>query len=192
MDSNQQRAARGSPLNAPWQDSAGAWCCPRCQRATFKSRMAVLGHLRTCPVSGMLEPVVLGPATQAPRFSSYQRQPQHEAPPAWFAAEMMRLHSRFDAVEGRTQALERFTGNHLSHARIQLAGAGGAAAPSDSVWGIPTKWLFLGGAVVAGLFVLGVFSRSDTGVAQAKRIGDVAGAGTKLLSAGKTLKGLLG
>jgi len=192
VDGNQQRAARGSPLNSPWQDAAGAWVCPRCQRANFKSRHAVLGHLRTCPVSKMLEPVVMGSVTPSPRFAAYRPATPQEVPPAWFSAEMMRLHSRFDAAEGRVQALERYTGNHLSHARLQLAGAGGAAPQSDTVWGIPTKWLFLGGAVVAGGFVLGVFSRSDTGVAQAKRIGDVAGAGTKLLSAGKTLKGLLG
>jgi len=182
-----------STLNTPWQDAQGAWVCPRCGRADFAHRMGVLGHMRTCKVEAMWEqPVALGNANQAPRFSAYRPAQQHEAPPAWFAAEMMRLHSRFDAAEGRVQALEKYTGNHNHHLRLQLAGAAGVGPVAAREWipGIPNVVTALGGLVAAAA-VFGFFSRSDESVRQVKRLGDVAGSATKVVSGVKTLRGFL-
>lgn len=138
------------------------------------------------------QPVALGPATQAPRFASYQRPPQHEAPPAWFAAEMMRLHSRFDAAEGRVQALEKYAGNHNNHLRLQLAGAAGVGPVAAREWipGVPNVLTFIGGLGVTA-FILGWFSRSDESVRQVKRLGDVAGSATKVVSGVKTFRAFL-
>lgn len=182
-----------STLNTPWQDAQGGWVCPRCGRADFSHRMGVLGHMRTCKVETMWEqPVALGPATQAPRFASYQRPPQHEAPPAWFAAEMMRLHSRFDAAEGRVQALEKYTGNHNNHLRLQLAGAAGVGPVAAREWipGIHNGLVILGGLVAAAA-AFGFFSSSDERVARVKRVGEIAGSASKVISTTKTLRGFL-
>ncbi|MBM4098221.1 MAG: hypothetical protein FJ261_15880 [Planctomycetes bacterium] len=149
--------------------------------------------MRTCKVEAMWEqPVALGNANQAPRFSAYRPAQQHEAPPAWFAAEMMRLHSRFDAAEGRVQALEKYTGNHNHHLRLQLAGAAGVGPVAAREWipGIPNVVTALGGLVAAAA-VFGFFSRSDESVRQVKRLGDVAGSATKVVSGVKTLRGFL-
>lgn len=182
-----------STLNTPWQDAQGGWVCPRCGRADFSHRMGVLGHMRTCKVEAMWEqPVALGNANQAPRFASYRPAQQQEAPPAWFASEMMRLHSRFDAAEGRVQALEKFTGNHNHHLRLQLAGAAGVGPVAAREWipGVPNVLTFIGGLGVTAL-ILGWFSRSDESVRQVKRLGDVAGSATKVVSGVKTFRAFL-
>jgi len=40
---------KGQGTKAPYQDESGKWCCGGCGRTNgFKSRHAVLGHLRAC------------------------------------------------------------------------------------------------------------------------------------------------
>lgn len=181
-------AQRGSPLNKPWQDEAGAWCCPRCQRASFKSHMSVVGHMRTCRVEDMTRPVVLGPVSSSPYPGpSSMRPASPEDAPPWFASAMMRLDSRLAASEARVQQLERYTGNHLTHARMQLAGAGGAARSSSGLWGLEPKHILFAVLGVAALFVM----TRDGGGDALRRGADNLASVAKMGNAVKTLKGFL-
>lgn len=161
------------------------WCCPRCQRANFKSHMGVLGHMRSCSVEDMMRPVVLGEAS-AP-LSSKHRPSMEDAPP-WFASAMLRLDARLASSEARVQQLERYTGNHLTHARIQLAGAGGASSGAGLLGNIKTEHIILAVVVIGAFAFLSGGDRTDGLKRGAEGLQSLARMGTAV----KTLKGFLG
>jgi hypothetical protein len=113
--------------------------------------------------------------------------PQHSEAPAWFVAEMNRMNSRIDAIH-KAQT------NHLEHARIQLAGTAGVgpAATQNTFLGFDTKTVMLIVGVLVGGALLWAAMRDENAGLRIRRAGDGAAALGKIVTAGKTLKGLVG
>lgn len=139
-------AKDGTPrCSDPQQDAAGNWYCPACGRASgFKSRMAVLGHLRNCRPGKPALDDLLGPAAALPVSSSvYLPSPNEAAQINGMGAILSRLDQMASVQAQHSRAL----GNHITHLSAQSA----ASAPSSFSMTDVVKW---GGMAVMGLYAV--------------------------------------
>ena len=139
----EQRAADGTPrAREPYQDEAGNWCCGACGRAHgFKSKHAVLGHLRACrpgkPAIDALMADAGKPMGATGRAVYVPTQPEVTAvglaaiPGAATLSDLVR---RLDAIAAMQQRLAVATGNHITHLSSQN-GTSAKGRRSGVSWG---------------------------------------------------------
>lgn len=125
----------------PKQDAQGRWYCPACGRAEgFASKMAVLGHLRSCRPGRPAIKELLDPPAPVPASSAiYVPTPNEAAQVNGLGAILSRLDQMASIQAQHSKAL----GNHIEHL------SAGQVAPSSGT-GIPLPW------VVAGIAGLGL------------------------------------
>jgi len=146
MGTRGTHASDGTPrCSEPQQDAAGRWFCPACGRAEgFKSKMAVLGHLRSCrpgkpAIRELLEPM-------KPQSSVYLPTPNEAAQINGMGAILSRL-DQMSAVQAQhSKAL----GNHITHLSAQTASAAPSPVSSLSLKEM-VKW---GGLAVLGISLM--------------------------------------
>lgn len=142
MSARTTHASDGTPrCSEPQRDGAGRWFCPACGRAEgFKSKMAVLGHLRSCrpgkpAIRALLEepkpapsPVYLPTPTEAAQING-----------------MGAILSRLDQMAAVQAQHSKALGNHITH--LSAASAAPAAGLGFSMADV-VKW---GGLAMLGL-----------------------------------------
>jgi hypothetical protein len=131
-------AKDGTPRAAePQQDAQGHWFCPACGRAEgFKSKMAVLGHLRSCRPGKPALDDLLGDVGKAPAEtgrSIYLPTPQEVTAVQLVHPAVM---ARLEAME---KAVRKVATNHIPHMGLAAANAnaqskGGGASGSGATW----------------------------------------------------------
>ena len=157
MGTRGTHASDGTPrCSEPKQDAEGRWFCPACGRAEgFKSKMAVLGHLRSCRPGKPALGALLGTpaAPPAPASSVYLPTPNEAAQINGMGAILARLDAMQSVQAQHTKAL----GNHITHlsAATVAPATGGGVSMTDVV-----KW---GGLAVLGLAVVDRFSSRSAG-----------------------------
>jgi hypothetical protein len=148
MGTRGTHASDGTPrCSEPQQDAAGNWFCPACGRAEgFKSKMAVLGHLRSCrpgkpAIRDLLDPK---PAKAAPS-PVYLPTPNEAAQINGMGAILSRLDQMAAVQAQHSKAL----GNHIEHLSAKAVPAA-PPPPAASSWSLDSvvKW---GGLAVLGL-----------------------------------------
>lgn len=145
MAAVEQRAADGTPrAREPYQDDAGNWCCGACGRASgFRSKHAVLGHLRACrpgkpAVDALMAdagkpPAATGRSVYVPTQSEVTAVGLAAIPGASDVGAMMR---KLDALFAMQQRLAVATGNHIQHLSSQNGTSASAKAKSPGIaWG---------------------------------------------------------
>jgi len=145
-------ASDGTPrCSEPRQDAEGRWYCPACGRAEgFKSKMAVLGHLRACrPGRPAIQDLLTGASSALPASSApvvYLPTPSEVAQANGMGAILSRLDQMAQVQASHSRAL----GNHITH----LSAAAGGATSGAS--GVPVAWLLAG---LAGLGLVAAASQ---------------------------------
>jgi len=149
MGTRGTHASDGTPrCSEPKQDAEGRWFCPACGRAEgFKSKMAVLGHLRSCRPGKPALRELLGTPAMPPASSS-----SVDVPTPNESAQingMGAILSRLDQMQAVQAQHSRALGNHITHLSGQTATSPTAPVGGFS-WGKAAAW---GGVAVLGLAV---------------------------------------
>lgn len=131
----------------PKQDAQGRWFCPACGRAEgFASKMAVLGHLRSCrPGKPALKELLGPPPAPASAPAVYVPSPSEVAQVNGLGAIMARLDQMASVQAQHSRAL----GNHIEH----LSASTVSSATSS---GVPFGWIV---ASIAGLGLVAAASQ---------------------------------
>lgn len=157
----QQRAADGTlRAREPYQDEAGNWCCGACGRAHgFKSKHAVLGHLRACRPGKPAIDALMADAGKPPAatgralYIPTQAEVTAVGMEISGAAELRAMMSKIDSVIAGQQRTAVALGNHITHLSAQngTSASAKAAAPSAFSWG---KFAAVAGGAVAAAVLL--------------------------------------